>query len=89
MEPDLRQHPPQPALMPLAAASWQAMLLFGVLTLILGLVVTIHPSVSLMGLSEIIGALMFRRAAITQQRAALSVVGEVHAGGTPTGSLAG
>ncbi|HEY3955421.1 MAG TPA: HdeD family acid-resistance protein [Streptosporangiaceae bacterium] len=61
MEPDPGQHrqqPRQPVPMPVAAASWQAMLLFGVLTLILGLVVSIHPSVSLIVIAMLLGILM-------------------------------
>jgi uncharacterized membrane protein HdeD (DUF308 family) len=58
MEPDPREHSRNPVLMPVAAASWQAMLLFGVLTLILGLVVSIHPSVSLIVIAMLLGILM-------------------------------
>lgn len=75
---------------------------FGFIGVIAGIVALASPVVSVtalavlsgiwfavMGLSEIIGALMFRRAAISQRRAGLGVAGERHAGGAPTGSPAG
>lgn len=54
MEPD----PGRPGTMPAAAVSWQATLVLGVVTLILGLIVSSHPSGSLNVIALLLGILM-------------------------------
>jgi uncharacterized membrane protein HdeD (DUF308 family) len=48
----------QPAPPGVMAGSWQAMLLLGVLTLILGIIVSFHPTGSLNVLAVLLGVLM-------------------------------
>ena len=65
----------EPAAVGMLAGSWQAALFLGVVTLILGLIVTFHPTTSLnvlavllgiwfvvMGIFEIIGGFLIRHA---------------------------